>query len=95
VLLARLEAGSLVLAEPLTGRTHQIRAHAWYMGYPIVGDKLYGASDQSFLEFTHQHERNNSPRQLLHASRIRFPHPASGVAMDIRSPAIGLVCRGE
>jgi 23S rRNA pseudouridine1911/1915/1917 synthase len=42
---------SLVEAQPLTGRTHQIRLHASHAGYPVVGDKIYGPSEDCYLEF--------------------------------------------
>ena len=42
---------SLVEARPLTGRTHQIRVHAAHAGYPVVGDKIYGPSNECYLEF--------------------------------------------
>ncbi len=48
-----------------TGRTHQIRVHAKYLGHPIVGDKEYGYKTQKFkLE-----------GQLLHAKKLEFVHP--------------------
>ena len=66
----RSEAGSMsvscyeVLAEPFTGRTHQIRVHAAENGFPILGDTLYGGA--------------TFPRVCLHAAEIVFKHPASG-----------------
>ncbi|MCX6970434.1 MAG: RluA family pseudouridine synthase [Verrucomicrobia bacterium] len=42
---------ALVSAEPLTGRTHQIRVHLAHCGHPVVGDKLYGPSPDRYLEF--------------------------------------------
>lgn len=42
---------SLVAAEPLTGRTHQIRVHLAHSGHPVVGDKIYGPSPDCYLEF--------------------------------------------
>jgi 23S rRNA (cytosine1962-C5)-methyltransferase len=53
-----------VLAEPLTGRTHQIRVHAAESGFPVLGDALYGGTP--------------APRLCLHAASIGFHHPASG-----------------
>ena len=46
-----------------TGRTHQIRVHASYMGHPILGDSLYGTASSQIL------------RQALHAYKISFIHP--------------------
>jgi 23S rRNA (cytosine1962-C5)-methyltransferase len=53
----------MVKAEPLTGRTHQIRVHAAESGFPILGDTLYGGTTSS--------------RVFLHAGEIAFTHPAT------------------
>jgi 23S rRNA pseudouridine1911/1915/1917 synthase len=50
---------SLVKLEPVTGRTHQLRAHMNHIGHPIVGDKAYGST-------------HDSPRIMLHASKLTF-----------------------
>jgi 23S rRNA pseudouridine1911/1915/1917 synthase len=42
---------TLVQCEPLTGRTHQIRVHLAFLGYPIIGDKIYGPDENCYLEF--------------------------------------------
>lgn len=42
--LKRYQAGALVEAKPMTGRTHQVRVHAYALGHPLLGDILYGAS---------------------------------------------------
>lgn len=55
---------SLVEATPLTGRTHQIRAHLAYLGHPVAGD----------LEFPGM----KAPRLMLHAYRLAFVHPLTG-----------------
>jgi 23S rRNA-/tRNA-specific pseudouridylate synthase len=49
-LMSRSNQMSIILCQPVTGRTHQIRAHLGYMGYPIVGDTLYGLADSASLE---------------------------------------------
>lgn len=59
------------LAEPRTGRTHQIRVQAQMQGISILGDALYGGR-----EF---------PRLCLHAWEISFAHPASGENISLRS----------
>lgn len=59
-----------------TGRTHQIRVHAKYLGHPVVGDKTYGYKKQRFeLE-----------GQLLHAFRLELTHPATGERMTFCAP---------
>ena len=60
-------------AEPLTGRTHQIRVHAAASGFPILGDTLYGGTPAA--------------RVFLHAEEITFNHPATGLAVTFRAPA--------
>lgn len=45
------EKFALVEAEPFTGRTHQIRVHLSHRGHPVVGDKIYGPSEDCYLEF--------------------------------------------
>ncbi len=80
----------LTLAEirTFTGRTHQIRCHAEHIGFPILGDKLYGQSDDDFLEFLNNvrepifGEYGKLDHQLLHASSLSFAHPESGREMQ-------------
>ena len=55
-----------------TGRTHQIRVHAKYLGHPIVGDPEYGFKNQKF----------KLDGQLLHAKKLSFIHPTSGKYME-------------
>ncbi len=72
-----LEAGkkaSLLLCEPVTGRTHQLRVHLKEMGHPILGDTQYAK------RFTCPYE---PPRVLLHAYRVRFTHPTSGEEIEV------------
>ena len=59
-----------------TGRTHQIRVHAKYLGHPVVGDAVYGIKKQKF--------KLNG--QLLHAFRLTFTHPSSGKEMTFEAP---------
>ncbi|HKI98060.1 MAG TPA: RluA family pseudouridine synthase [bacterium] len=91
VLRARLPAASLVQAEPLTGRTHQIRAHAALLGHPVCGDKLYGQSEEAFLAWVQGGERNGEERQLLHASELAFAHPYTGKRIELRDAERELV----
>lgn len=59
---------------PLTGRTHQIRLHAAYIGHPIAGDTLYGNGTGEY----------NSGQQLL-CPKIEFINPISGLAVSVAS----------
>lgn len=70
---------SLLRCEPITGRTHQIRVHLEHLGHPIVGDKIYGRSDETFLRWIACHDQPFSdeglylPRHALHASGLSIP----------------------
>lgn len=72
---------SLLRVQPHTGRKHQIRIHAQWLGHPIVGDKLYGGDESLYLEFvehgwTDRLAKNCLlPRQALHASQLDFKAP--------------------
>ena len=61
-----------------TGRTHQIRVHLAAIDLPVSGDSLYGRPGDLGLE-----------RQFLHAARLAFEHPFTGVAVDVASPLPG------
>jgi 23S rRNA (cytosine1962-C5)-methyltransferase len=63
---------ALVEAEPVTGRTHQIRVHAAEHGFPILGDMLYGGKAW--------------PRVCLHAVSLTLKHPAGGQEMTFDAP---------
>ncbi len=71
----RLGGYALVEAKLHTGRTHQIRVHAKYMGHPVAGDPVYGRRGELGLA-----------RQFLHAWRLAFLHPRSGARLEFRSP---------
>jgi 23S rRNA pseudouridine1911/1915/1917 synthase len=74
--LAKRRGVALVEFVIETGRTHQIRVHAAHLGHPIVGDTLYGdpAADRRMAV--------PPRRQLLHAVKLAFPHPATGKRME-------------
>lgn len=72
----RFENYTLVRFELKTGRTHQIRVHAKYLGHPIVGDRTYGYAKCRFA----------LNGQLLHAERLSFIHPTTGVEMSFFAP---------
>ncbi len=65
-----------------TGRTHQIRVHMQSLGYPVVGDTLYGAPHIVPGVAPEQQLQRN----FLHAARLSFTHPKTGKAMDLEAP---------
>ncbi|HQR02496.1 MAG TPA: RluA family pseudouridine synthase [Rhodocyclaceae bacterium] len=67
---------SRVELEPVTGRSHQLRVHLEYLGYPILGDDLYGTRES----------REASARLMLHACLIEFPNPVTGKPVRVDSP---------
>lgn len=74
--LRRYEGYTLTEFTLQTGRTHQIRVHAKYLGHPVVGDPEYGYKNQKF--------KLNG--QLLHAETLEFIHPSSGEKMSFSVP---------
>ncbi len=56
--LKRYQAGALVEAKPMTGRTHQIRVHAYALGHPLLGDLLYGATETDLIARPALHARS-------------------------------------
>ncbi|HGP0595080.1 TPA: 23S rRNA pseudouridine(1911/1915/1917) synthase RluD [Pseudomonas aeruginosa] len=71
-----------------TGRTHQIRVHMSHIGYPLVGDPVYGGrfrippvASQTLVQTLREF-----PRQALHARFLELDHPATGVRMKWESP---------
>ncbi len=68
------EKNTVVLAEPVTGRTHQLRVHFASLGCPIVGDDLYGSPSEHIA------------RHALHASYLSFVHPSTGETVELSSP---------
>lgn len=77
--LKRFRATSLVLAQPLTGRKHQIRVHFAESGFPLLGDTLYGAA-------TGGPPAGAASRHALHAVSIEFRHPVTNSPMCVQSP---------
>lgn len=74
--LQRYEKNTLVRFRLQTGRTHQIRVHAKFMGHPVVGDKTYGYKNQRF----------KLDGQLLHSKQIEFTDPETGRVLSFESP---------
>lgn len=70
---------ALLKCFPKTGRTHQIRVHLAAMGYPIVGDQIYGFHPKTVLP--------SPPRILLHAYEVQLTHPTDPKKhLHIRAP---------
>lgn len=70
------------LAFPKTGRQHQIRSHAAFHGFPLVGDKLYNGDPTVFMRFKdgiatdEDHEIMELPRHALHATAVKLSYPS-------------------
>lgn len=72
---------TLVEAAPKTGRTHQIRVHAAWLGHPIVGDDRYG------IDEVNRHFKDRGYKRIfLHAQQLIFQHPVSGEMLTIIAP---------
>ena len=79
----RLRGATLAEVTLHTGRTHQIRVHFQFLGFPLVGDATYGhRQNQRLAELTNY----TAPRQMLHAGRLSFTHPRSGKRMSFTAP---------
>jgi len=84
---------ALLKCEPLIGRTHQIRVHLRYAGFPVVGDGLYGGKPLWLsrlkpnyrLKPGHE-ERPLLSRAALHAEELSLPHPVTGATVTITAP---------
>ncbi len=70
---------TLIEVELVTGRTHQIRVHFAYIGYPVAGDQVYGKHADRDRDI-------GLCRQFLHAYRLHFLHPISGEKLSFEEP---------
>ena len=77
------EQASLVEARPITGRTHQIRAHFAHLKHPVLGDVEWTHLWQPALE---KRQLPAPPRLMLHAYRLTVPHPRTGAAATFTAP---------
>ena len=91
--LQQFPGHALVAAYPQTGRQHQIRVHLASVGHPIVGDKIYRASEEQFIEFCDGgmtpellEAFDGLPRQALHAHKLTFPHPTTREPVTVEAP---------
>lgn len=90
--LERFEDCSLVQCQIHTGRQHQIRVHLSAIGYPIVGDKLYGPDEEYFCRqadgtlSSEDLEDLQLPRHALHSHRLVFQSSVTGQPVEVISP---------
>lgn len=84
-------AGATLLSVTLeTGRTHQIRVHMQHIGYPLIGDPVYGRRGSPAGLSTAQREAWRAfPRQALHAWQLEFDHPVTGERVSAEAPIPG------
>jgi 23S rRNA pseudouridine1911/1915/1917 synthase len=81
--LERLRGATVVEALLHTGRTHQIRVHFQFLGFPLVGDATYGSrQNQRLAELTNY----TAARQMLHSCRLAFIHPRTGKRVSFEAP---------
>ena len=73
--LERQEGVTKLALRPITGRTHQLRVHCAYMGYPILGDPQYGTAECI----------RNLPYQQLCAKKLELHHPVTGEVLILES----------
>lgn len=71
------ENASLVIARPVTGRTHQVRVHLQGKGHPILGDHQYGKMFEC---------KERPARQMLHSQEISFTHPTKNEELHFSAP---------
>ncbi|MBK9923737.1 MAG: RluA family pseudouridine synthase [Anaerolineales bacterium] len=72
--LKRYQDGALVEARPMTGRTHQVRVHAYALGHPLLGDVLYDAMITDIIA-----------RPALHAYSLKITHPATNEQLTFKA----------
>ena len=73
--LKRYPDHTLLEASPMTGRTHQVRVHAYALGHPLLGDVLYSASETNLIA-----------RPALHAYSLTFTHPTTNERISFSAP---------
>lgn len=93
---------SLLHCRPHTGRMHQIRVHLAFLGFPILGDKIYGPDESAYLDFIAEGwtprlaARLHLPRHALHAVRLTFPFRGREVVAEAPLPEdMAALSKGE
>lgn len=86
--LERFAMHTYIQCELETGRTHQIRVHMAHLGFPIVGDTLYGTNSKlpPHLSDEEKSQLKQFKRQALHATHIAFAHPVTGEPIELDVP---------
>jgi 23S rRNA pseudouridine1911/1915/1917 synthase len=74
----RLDNAALLELRLHTGRQHQIRLHLEKLGHPLLGERVYSSSPQA--------PQPSSPRNMLHAWKLAFPHPLTGTRISVEAP---------
>jgi len=80
--LAKLAGATHVEVDLHTGRTHQIRVHFQHVGFPLVGDLVYGRRQNA----RHRSLGCRPARQMLHARRLALNHPLTGQRLVFEAP---------
>ncbi len=81
--VAQGEQASLLRLRPHTGRTHQLRVHLQHIGHPLLGDALYGG--RRYVAPQGARPAQSIPRCMLHARRLRLPHPHLATPLCVES----------
>ena len=78
--IERFDGAAYLRALPKTGRTHQVRVHCVHLRAPVLGDQVYSRGKAA------RRLGLDVPRQMLHAARIKFTHPATAKPVEITAP---------
>lgn len=87
-ILERFQLHTFIQCELETGRTHQIRVHMAHIGFPILGDMVYGSNSKLPQHLSDQQKNTikGFKRQALHATQLLFEHPVTGEALQFDCP---------